>query len=66
MYGKISNNLSGNLGGSRSGYLYFVYMWSVSGLKVEPKSHQLLILVILAASLVLNLYINGDFRDLVM
>ena len=40
--------------GSKSGYLYFVCMGSVSSLKVEPKHHQLPILVILAASLVLN------------
>ena len=34
---KISNNLSSNLGESKFGYLYFVYMWSVSSVKVEPK-----------------------------
>ena len=34
---KISNNLSRNLGESKFGYLYFVYMWSVSGVKVEPE-----------------------------
>ena len=54
MHEKISNNLSGNLGGSKAGYLYFVCMCSVSGVKVGLKSHQSLILVILAASLVLN------------
>ena len=54
MHENISNNLSGNLGGTKSGYLYFVCMDSVSSVKVEPKRHQSLHLVILAASLVLN------------
>ena len=52
---KISNNLSGNLGGSKSGYLYFVYMWSICGAKVDPKSYWVPILVILAAALFLIL-----------
>ena len=53
MHGKISNNLCRNLS-SKSGYLYFVCVGSVSSVKVEPKSHQSPILVILEASLVLN------------
>ena len=42
------------LQGSKAGYLYFVCVDSVSDVKVEPKNHQLLILVILTASIVLN------------
>ena len=42
------------LEGSKAGYLYFVCVGSVSSVKVEPKCCQLPILVILAASLVLN------------
>ena len=41
-------------GGSKAGYIYFVYVNSVKSVKVVPKSHQLPILFILAASLILN------------
>ena len=51
----ISNNLCRKLpGGSTAGYLYFVYVSSVSIVKVAPKSHQLPILLILGACLILN------------
>ena len=42
------------LGGSKVGYLYFMCVSSVSSVKVVPKGHQSLILLILAASLILN------------
>ena len=53
MHEKISICME-TFGGSKSGYFYFVSMGSVSNVKVELKSHQLPILVILATSLVLN------------
>ena len=55
MYGEISNNLRRYLGeGSEVLHLCFVCMTIVSSIKMAPKSHQLLILLILAASLILN------------
>ena len=51
------------LGESKFRYLYILYIWSVSSVRVEAKSHQLPILVILIVFLVLstkNLYRYGD------
>ena len=51
---KSQINCLETVGGSKFGYLCFVYMWSVSSVEVEAKSHWLLILVILTALIVLS------------